>query len=126
MHKTKFSPPRRLALAVLALLAFGALAALPLRAETVYVTTYTGSTLTVCPPYCNDPLALGCTISTFGSTLVASPPGVPARTKCTYGWAGTVNWSIKPPTTVDGGIYRIDYAHNTSGTPDAQVNAFSM
>ena len=111
---------------LLAVLGLGALAVLPLRADTVYVTAYTGSALTVCDPLCLNPLGLvGVTISTFGSTLVASPPGVPARDKCIYGYAGTVNWSVKPPTTVDGGVYRIEYAHNTSGTPDAQVTAYS-
>lgn len=115
-------------LAVLVLLALWALAT-PLRAtEIVYVTTYTGSTLTACPPYCNNPLLLGgVTISTFGSTAISSPPGVPSRTKCTYGYAGEVNWSIQPPTTVAGATYRIEVAHVnvSSGTSNVIMNAFS-
>ena len=131
MPKSKSSPSVRLLRAVLALLALGALAVLPLRAaEVKYVTTYTGSVLTTCDPYCNNPLSLpGVVISTFGSTAIASPDGVPSRTKCTYGVTntGTINWSIKPATTVDTGIYRIEIAHTatSSCTPDAQVTAYS-
>jgi len=95
----------------------------------VYVTTYVGSVLTTCAPVCYDPLGLGCTVSTYGSTAISGAPGVPSRTKCTYGWAGTVNWSVLPildPANA-GGVYRIEVAHTatSSTTKDATVTAWS-
>ena len=111
-------------------LALGALAVLPLRAETVFVTTYTGSAVTVCDPFCVNVLAISPApgYSSFGSTLIASPPGVPSRTKTVYFFnPAPPNWTIKPPTLVDGGIYRIETAHNNgaSTTPDVLVTAWS-
>lgn len=129
MYKSKSPRWAGLRHAALALLAFGTLAVLPLRAETVYVTTYTGSVLTTCDPVCYDPLGLGCTTSTYGSTAIVNPPGCPAHTKNTYIWAGTANWSILPDTddANAGGIYRIDIAHTdtSSCTKDATVTAWS-
>lgn len=129
MYKSKSPRWAGLRHAALALLAFGTLAVMPLRADTVYVTTYTGSVLTTCDPVCYDPLALGCTVSTYGSTAISGAPGVPTRTKCTYGWAGTVNWSVLPALAIEnaGGVYRIEVAHTatSSCTPDVTVTAWS-
>ncbi len=127
MYKSKSPRWAGLRHAALALLAFGTLAVLPLRADTVYVTTFTGSVLTTCDPVCYDPLGTGCTVSTFGSTAISGAPGVPTRTKCTYGWLGAVNWSITPALALEnaGGVYRIEVAHVTATcSPDVVVTAY--
>lgn len=128
MYESKSSRWARLRHATVALLAFGTLAVLPLRADIVYVTSYLGSVRTLCDPVCYDPLGTGCTISMSGSTAISSAPGLPTRTRTTYGWLGEVNWSITPALAVEnaGGVYRIEIAHATATeSPDVLVTAWS-
>ena len=134
MRNPSSPPPGARLLALLGLL----LCTLLARADTVYVTTYgsggvTSSTLTPCNPdagvasVCDNPLGLtGVSISTFGSTAVANPPGAPAHTKCIFGYAGTVNWSVQPQSLLAaGGTYAIYVAHSNNGTTNALITAFS-
>jgi hypothetical protein len=105
---------------LLAVFALALSAASSLAQDIVYVTTYVEGTLTTCPPACY----LTGTYSTFGSTAIASPPGVPARTRCTYGYSADFSWSIQPTLNVPGGIYKIEVAHTAATTSaDALVTA---
>jgi hypothetical protein len=93
-----------------------------------YVTTYVSSNLTTCPPYCNNPARLGRRDNFYlRLTAISSPPGVPSRTKCTYGLAGPVNWSIQPTLNVAGAVYTIEEAHAVAGSASSNIvmNAFS-
>ena len=123
----KFSPslhPRSLCLAS----ALAVLSAMSLRADTAYVTTYTGASVTAAPAYVPNPLGLaGVSISGSGSSSISSPPGVPSRTRCTFGFAGAVNWSIQPTLGLAGGVYTIELSHVNVGscTSNAVFTAYS-
>lgn len=128
MFKSKSPRWAGLRHAALALLASGTLAALPLRADTVYLSAFVGSVLTVCDPMCYNPLGETCTISTYGSTAYSSAPGLPSRTRSVYGFLGTVNWTVLPTLAIEnaGGVYRIEVAHTTaSASPNVLVTAWS-
>ncbi len=119
------------------------LASLSLQADTVYVTTYgsggvASNALTPCQPdlgfasVCNNPFgAAGVTISTYGSTATANPPGAPTRSKCTYGFtnaanAGPINWTVQPPPLAGAGaVYTIEICHSANGATNVLVTAFS-
>ncbi|MEY2428158.1 MAG: hypothetical protein QOJ40_1043 [Verrucomicrobiota bacterium] len=118
-----------LARKLLAALGLSLLFSLSVLADTAYVTTFTGGSLTLCTPYCVNPLGLtGVSISSAGSTAIANPPGVPSRTKAAYGFAGAVNWSLTPTLGQAGGVYTIEEAHQaniSSDSADIVMNAFS-
>jgi hypothetical protein len=126
MSKTSAHPTIPKLLAIWGLTFLFSLSAL---ADTVFVTSFTGSTLTVCPPYCANPLGLsGASISSSGTTAIATPPGAPTRTRATFGFAGAVNWSIQtPPLAIPGGVYTIEVAHTSASSCSADVvmSAFS-
>ncbi len=123
MHKSKSPTPVRLLLAVLALLSFGALS---LRADVVYVTAFTGSSLTSSTIIDWNPLGLTTSISTAGSGEISTAPSIPSRTKSVYAWAGDANWRVRPTLGTTGGVYRIEVAHGTvSCSTNVVITAWS-
>ena len=82
--------------------------------DTVYVTTFLGSTLVGNPPYAT----ISGTITGSGSTEISAVPDAPARTRTRYGLANPVSWSLQPALNVPGAIYKIETSHN-SGTAAA-------
>lgn len=87
------------------------LTAVPLQAQDiVYVTAFTGGTATGCPLICD----VQGSYSTFGSTELATAPGIPSRSKSTYGFSSDFSWSMKPTLNVPGGVYKIEIANPTN------------
>jgi hypothetical protein len=116
MYKFKSPPLVTLLLAVLALLAFGAVS---LHAEDVIVTgTIDGSgTLRSCPPSC--PANLGTTV-TSSSYSTAVPAGVsPRKTVICMSNAGT--WEVEPTVASTGGGYKVYVTKGTTGSCPADL-----
>jgi len=93
-----------------------ALGALSLQADTVYVTSVTGSSLTPCPTFCET--AGSWSNPGNGSGDLTAAPGVPTRTKTSYCFGGTPAFTLQPTLASGsvGSIYQIDTAHNSTAT----------
>ncbi|HOX58737.1 MAG TPA: PA14 domain-containing protein [Candidatus Paceibacterota bacterium] len=120
MHKTKSPPLLGLLLAVLALLAFGAVS---LHAEDVVITATTdlGGTLRSCPPSCASAATTSSTYST------AQPAGVAPR-KSIYTTAANANWEVQPTAgnpsalaTDNNPGYRVYVTKGTTGSCPADL-----
>jgi hypothetical protein len=118
MNKSKSPPLARRLLAVLALLAFGAVS---LHAEDAFVTSYTGASSTGNPPF-----NYGTGISTYGtSTIGTASPTPPARTRAMYGYQnGTNAWVSTQPTVLTSGAgswYKMYVLRGTDGNAPSDV-----
>ena len=118
MRKFKLLPVVRLLLAVLTLLALGAVS---LQAEDVFVTAYIGSSASGNPPF-----AYGTGISVFGTSTVGSAtPAPPSRTRAMYGYQlGTNAWVTTQPTLGSMGTgvaYKIYVLRGSDGNAPADV-----
>jgi len=111
MYKSKSPPLLSLLLAVLVLLAFGAVS---LQAEDVIVTgTTDGSgTLRGCPPSCLIGLGTTTTSSTYST---ATPAGISPR-KTAFAMVSTATWEIEPTVTTTGGSYRVYVSKGTTAS----------
>lgn len=133
MYKSKSPPLLTLLLAVLALLAFGAVS---LQAEDVFVTSYAGTVTTtdktVCPPSCNPAAGAGISASGAGiaSASLATPSPGGAR-RVIIGNTTAAYWSVTPSDVTQGsftftklqhlGVYKIYVTDGETGNGSADL-----
>jgi hypothetical protein len=99
--KSLFPPSTRSLLALLALLAFGAVS---LQAEDVIVTGCVGAALNTCPPSC--PADLGSS-GTLSAAVSAAIPAGEARSKTMFGKSSLATWTVTPTLRASPGAYKV-------------------
>ncbi|MDB6024032.1 MAG: hypothetical protein JWM68_255 [Verrucomicrobiales bacterium] len=85
--------------------------------DVVYVTSYTGASITPNPPFLK---VAGTSYSPAGSGSFSMAPGLVTRAKTVYGWSSDLVFKVTPTLAVPGAIYKIETSH-TSATTSTDV-----